>query len=213
MKTRNERLASWKRLAAAAVMGLISVVLLSFISEVRVNARQQGMRRRDQLTPGDRRDPGPGRRPNRPGNGGFVEPLTQQDRRDMRLVPPGVAFPRVLVRVFRQLDLSESQRSQLEHFATRSGNQMPALHRLRKAQSELLDEALYGENFDAKLVDQRANDLAGTQAEIIKLQARMMTQIRQVLTPDQSVKFRDLLSRERSRQEQPPPPGGPPIGF
>ena len=191
----------WNRMVAAAVMGLIAVVLVSFISEVPVNARQQGMRqqRRDQLAPGGRREPGAGRQPNRPGDGGFVEPLTPQDRRDMRLVPPGVAFPRVLIRVFRQLDLNDSQRSQLEHLATKSGNQMPALHRLRKAQSELLDEALYGESFDPKLVEQRANDLAGTQAEIIKLQARMMTQIRQVLTPDQSVKFRDLLSQERSR--------------
>ena len=187
------------RPVTAAVFGLIFVVLVSFTSDLRVNARQRGMQqRRDQLAPGERREPGRGRQ--------FEEPLTQQERRDMRLVPPGVAFPRVLIRVFRQLDLNDSQRSELEHFATRSGNQMPALHRLRKAQSELLDDALYGEAFDPKLVEQRANDLATTQAEIIKLQARMMTQIRQVLTPEQSAKFRDLLSRERSRQEQPPPP-------
>jgi len=181
------------------VFVLIFIVLLSFASDLGVNARQRGMQqRRDPLAPGGRREPGPGRE--------FAEPLTPQERRDMRLVPPGVAFPRVLIRVFHQLDLSDSQRSQLEQFATRSGNQMPALHRLRKAQSELLDEALYGDTFDPKLVEQRASDLATTQAEIIRLQARMMTQIRQVLTPEQSAKFRNLLSRERSRQEQPPPP-------
>jgi len=215
MKRTSEHMLRLKRPVVGALTGLLFVALLSFISGVRVEAGRRGVQqRRDQLAPGGRREPGAGRQPNRPGDGRFAEPLTDQDRRDMRLVPPGVAVPRVLIRVFRQLDLTDSQRSQLEQFATKSGKEMPALHRLRKAQSELLDEALYGEAFDPKLVEQRASDLAATQAEIIKLQARLMTQIRQVLTPDQSVKFRSLLSRERSlQQEQAPPPNGPPIGF
>ena len=108
------------------VIGLIFVVLVSFTPDLGVSARQRGMQqRRDPLAPNGRREPGAGRE--------FAEPLTQQERRDMRLVPPGVAFPRVLIRVFRQLDLNDSQRSELEHFATRSGSQMPALHRLLKA--------------------------------------------------------------------------------
>jgi Spy/CpxP family protein refolding chaperone len=81
--------------------------------------------------------------------------------------------------------------------AKRAGNQVPALNRLRKAQSELLDEALYGEAFDPTVIDKRASDLAATQAEIIKMQARLMTQIRQILNPEQSAKFRTLLMRER----------------
>ena len=76
---------------------------------------------------------------------------------------------------------------------------MPALNRLRKAQSELLDEALYGETFDPAVIDQRASDLAATQAEIIKLQAKVMTQIRKILTPQQGLKFRTLLTQERDR--------------
>lgn len=129
------------------------------------------------------------------------ESLTEEERRDMRLVPPGVAFPRVLIRVFRQLDLSNEQRERLEQLSRRAGNQVPALNRLRRAQSELLDEALYGENFDPQLVEKRANDLASTQAELIKLQARLMSSIRQILTPEQSAKFRELLTREREERQ------------
>lgn len=147
------------------------------------------------LAPGEKNPPN--RQPVMPRD--RIDPLNEQDRRDMRLVPPGVAFPRALIRVFRELDLTDEQRNRLENLARRSGNQMPALNRLRKAQSELLDEALYGENFDPQKAEARANDLAATQAEIIKLQARLMSQIRQILTPEQGEKFRELLSREREQ--------------
>jgi Spy/CpxP family protein refolding chaperone len=161
-----------------------------------VDAQQPLRPRRDKLAPGEEKNPNAGRPSRRIDEGTFP---TAEDREYLRLVPQGVAAPRILVRVFRELDLSGEQRTHLENLAKRSGNQMPALNRLRRAQSELLDEALYGETFDPALIDQRASDLASTQAEIIKLQARVMAQIRKILTPEQGVKFRTLLTQERDR--------------
>ena len=141
--------------------------------------------------------------------------LTEEDRRDMRLVPQGVAHPRALIRVFRELKLNNDQLQRLAELSRRSGNQMPMLNRLRKAQSDLLDESLYGENFDPKLIEKRAADLSATQSEIIKQQARIMTEIRQILTPEQSARFRDLLTREREElireqlENRNPPPSIP----
>lgn len=186
-----------RRLGAQAVMMILVVTACGVTG---ADARQRG--RIGQRQPQQGLRPGERNPPNRPVNEPPMrESLTEEERRDMRLVPPGVAFPRVLIRVFRQLDLSNEQRERLEQLSRRAGNQVPALNRLRRAQSELLDEALYGENFDPQLVEKRANDLASTQAELIKLQARLMSSIRQILTPEQSAKFRELLTREREERQ------------
>ncbi len=178
---------------------LVGVTILACAESKSVQAGQQTLRpRRDSLTPAEERKANAGKAERgRRINEGMAP--SAQDREYLRLVPQGVAFPRALIKVFRDLELSEEQRTRLENLARRSGNQMPALNRLRKAQSELLDEALYGETFEPATIEQRAGDLAATQAEIIKLQARLMTQIRQILKPEQGLKFRLLLMRERDR--------------
>jgi Spy/CpxP family protein refolding chaperone len=174
---------------------LTALVILSGSLSI-VDAQQPLRPRRDKLAPSEEKNPNTGRPSRRMDDGTFP---TAQDREYLKLVPQGVAAPRILVRVFRELDLTDEQRTHLENLARRSGNQMPALNRLRRAQSELLDEALYGETFDPAVIDQRASDLAATQAEIIKLQAKVMTQIRKILTPAQGLKFRTLLTQERDR--------------
>lgn len=197
--------------------GCLAVLLLSsaaiFTPGESVLAQRPLRPARESLTPAEERranagKPGPGRRINE----GVIGEPSAQDREFLRLVPQGVAFPRALIRVFRELDLSDEQRTHLANLAKRSGNQMPALNRLRKAQSELLDEALYGETFEPAVIEQRATDLAATQAEIIKLQARLMSQIRQILKPEQGLKFRTLLIQERDRllDAQRLQNGGPP---
>ena len=153
---------------------------------------QRGLGQGQKLTPPPRRDPERGTR-----DRGRVNQLTEDDRKDLRLIPQGVAQPRILIRVFRELGLTNDQRNKLADISRKSGNQMPMLNRLRKAQSELLDEALYGEKFDPAAIEKRAADLAGTQSEIIKHQARIMSEIRQILSPEQSARFRELLTRER----------------
>ena len=180
--------------AVALMCGLLGLVF----STVVVEARQRGRILRQQQRPKDLA-PNEKAQPNQPRGNRLEagEPINEQER---RLIPPGVAQPRILIRVFRQLDLTNEQRGRLEALSIRAGNQIPALNRLRRAQSELLDEALYGANFDAQKVDQRASELAATQAEIIKLQARLMSQIRQILTPEQSAKFRSLLLQEQQQQ-------------
>jgi len=183
----------WRRSSLCSMLALAIVMVVIGVAEA-----QQPLRppRRDKLAPSEEK--GTNSRAGRRLDDGTTFP-TPQDREYLRLVPQGVAAPRVLVRVFRELDLTNEQRGHLENLAKRSGNQVPALNRLRKAQSELLDEALYGETFDPAVIDQRASDLAATQAEIIKLQARVMTQIRKILTPEQGLKFRTLLTQERDR--------------
>ena len=123
---------------------------------------------------------------------------------EVALLPRGLGQGqmRALIRVFRQLDLTNEQRQKLRELNRTHGNQLPVLTRLLRAQNEALDEALYGHNFDAKVAEQRAADVAATQAEIIKTRAKMMSELRQILTDEQAGKFRTLLEQERLRMLQ-----------
>jgi Spy/CpxP family protein refolding chaperone len=106
---------------------------------------------------------------------------------------------RALIRVLRQLDLSAEQRQRLRELSRRYGNQLPVLARLLRAQNEALDEAIYGANFDPQNVERRAADVAATQGEIVKTRTRIMSELRQTLTAEQSARFRALLEQERLR--------------
>lgn len=116
-------------------------------------------------------------------------------------VPFGIG-PRqrlALLRVFEQLNLSEDQREKLRQIRRETGNRLNVLSRLRRAQEDALEEAIHGNAFDPKLVEKRASELAETAGEMIKLQARILAEIRQIMTPEQSIRFRELMQREATR--------------
>lgn len=119
-----------------------------------------------------------------------------------RIVPFGIGIQqrRILLQVFEQLDLSAQQRGQLAQLRRDTGRRLDVLNRLRRAQNEALDESLYGTNFNSQEVEKRAADLAATSAEIIKLQATIISGIRQIMTPEQSARFRELLQEELRRR-------------
>ena len=187
---------------ALAVLALI----VSFVS-AGLAAGQRGGQQRD-LTP--KKDEAP-RKAGAVQQPGIERPFTPQEQ---RMVVAGIARPVALIRVFRQLDLTDEQREKMRELSRRVGNQIPVLNRLRRAQSDALDEAIYSANFDPKVVELRAADLAATQAEITKLQARVMTEVRQILTQQQAQRFRELLIKERDRpatlQEPQAGPGATP---
>jgi Spy/CpxP family protein refolding chaperone len=190
---------------------LTALALIPFTASAGLAAGQRGGQQRD-LTP--KKDEAP-RKP-----GAIQQPGGQPegDRPftplEQRMVVAGIARPVALIRVFRQLDLTDEQREKMRELSRRVGNQIPVLNRLRRAQSDALDEAIYSANFDPKVVELRAADLAATQAEITKLQARVMTEIRQILTSQQATRFRELLIKERDRpanlQEPQAGPGATP---
>ncbi|MEP6924719.1 MAG: periplasmic heavy metal sensor [Pyrinomonadaceae bacterium] len=63
--------------------------------------------------------------------------------------------------------------------------------RLRQAR-RALDTAVYADTPNQAEVDQRVRALTNAQAEAIKLRADVEFRIRQILTPDQLIRFRDL---------------------
>jgi Spy/CpxP family protein refolding chaperone len=181
-----------------AILAALALFLLSGVA-VLAGAQRAGQQR--DLTPKKEEAP------RKPGTAQQPPVEKQFTPQEQRMVVAGIARPIALIRVFRQLDLTDEQQERMRELSRRVGNQIPVLNRLRKAQSDALEEAIYSVNFDPKVVELRAGDLAATQAEITKLQARVMTEIRQILTTQQATRFRELLIKERDRPAQEPQPG------
>lgn len=135
------------------------------------------------------------------------EPGPPQGQEDAR--PPG--SERDLV---RQLNLSPEQIEKIR--AIREGNRelrRQIGQRIRAARIAL-DRAIYVENADEAVVEQRARELAEATAAQMRLQALAELGVRRILTPEQLEAFRALRQRaesERRNRRMPPDGEGPPL--
>ena len=73
--------------------------------------------------------------------------------------------------------------------------------RLRQAR-QALDRTIMSEQYDEALIRRRAEELAEAQADMIRLRARVRSEVRSVLTSDQVVKFNELERRLRRQMRQ-----------
>jgi Spy/CpxP family protein refolding chaperone len=73
--------------------------------------------------------------------------------------------------------------------------------RLRQARQSL-DRTIMNEQYDEALIRQRTEELAQAQADMIRLQTRMRSQVRGVLTSDQVSKFNELERRLRRQMRE-----------
>ncbi|MFN0121743.1 MAG: Spy/CpxP family protein refolding chaperone [Blastocatellia bacterium] len=121
--------------------------------------------------------------------------------RDDKFVPQGIAPKQrlVLIRVLRQLNLSDEQKEKLERLRRETGEELITLNRARDLQTRRLDQALYREEFSQAEVDKREKELIEVAVEQIQLQTRIVSRMRQILTPEQGRRFRDLMQQEINR--------------
>lgn len=83
-----------------------------------------------------------------------------------------------------------------------------ATERLRNA-NRLLDEAIYADNLDENLVNERIREVQSAQAEISRLRFEAELGLRKILTPEQLIKFREIR-RRFAPQNRPQPGENPP---
>lgn len=74
--------------------------------------------------------------------------------------------------------------------------------------NKALDEAIYADETNDEIINQRLKDVQFAQGELIKSKIMMETSVRKLLTREQLFKFRQL--RERAKQNQPNPDNPPP---
>ncbi len=116
--------------------------------------------------------------------------------------------------LLRQLNLTPDQIERIRAIQLQSRDERRLVsERLRDAR-RALDEAIYQDNVDESLVEQRARELAAAQIAAERFRAMTELRIRRVLTQEQLVTFRELRQhallmeqeqrRERRLEGEPP---------
>jgi len=129
------------------------------------------------------------------GQGGATAASPQNGAPAAGAAPPGGG------NLLQQLDLSPEQRTQIRTIREQNKDELnAATRRLRQAQ-RALDDAVYDDNANETLVEERAREVAAAQAEVVRRRALTELQINRVLTPTQLSKFR-ALRRAASLEQQ-----------
>jgi Spy/CpxP family protein refolding chaperone len=98
-----------------------------------------------------------------------------------------------------RLNLTPEQFEQLREVRRQSEAETRALGRRLRLARRALDDAIYADALDEAVVEERAREVAGAQAALIRLRAQTELRVRRVLTPEQLQTFRQLRQRARRR--------------
>ena len=100
----------------------------------------------------------------------------------------------------RQLNLTPDQIARIRAIRQQNREARQTLGMRLRAARQALDRAIYVENADEAVVEQRARELAEAQAANIRLQAMTELGIRRILTPQQLETLRNLRAQAAERQ-------------
>jgi Spy/CpxP family protein refolding chaperone len=100
-----------------------------------------------------------------------------------------------------QLNLSPEQRAQLIEIRTQSAAEGQALGRRLNQARRALDAAIYADNIDEAVIEERAREVAAALSAVMRTRALTELRVRRVLTPEQLDLFRQLR-REASRRQR-----------
>jgi len=99
-----------------------------------------------------------------------------------------------------RLNLTPEQLTQLREIRRESEQQARAFTRRVNVARRALDEAIYADQTNETLVEERVRELSQAQAALVRLRAQTELRVRRVLTAEQLQSFRDLRQRARLRQ-------------
>lgn len=112
---------------------------------------------------------------------------------EVAMMIPGFGSAAAMMVLMRQLDLAPEQKQKFRELKREIGPKLNVLQTEKRNTEMQLEEAIYGENFDPKRVEELAAKSAEKTSEIIKTQAYIESQFRQILSPDQFFVFRFLV--------------------
>jgi Spy/CpxP family protein refolding chaperone len=114
---------------------------------------------------------------------------------ERQMIIRGFGQPAVFLVVLRQLNLTDQQKQSIKAISQRVGFQLRSLKLQYANLDNQLEEAIYGEAFDSRRVDELSAQSGQKLAEITRLQATIEAEFRQILTPDQHYVFRYLIGQ------------------
>jgi protein CpxP len=109
---------------------------------------------------------------------------------------------RLQQQLMQAIGLTDDQRTRMADIRRSHEDALiSAGRRLRQAR-QALDRTIMSEQFDEALIRRRTEELAGAQADMIRLRARIRAEVRSVLTSDQVNKFNELERRLRRQMRE-----------
>lgn len=137
----------------------------------------------------------------------FVATVSAQDTKPPAEQPPEGQRPAanqpqdMRTNMLHQLGLSREQIQQIRRLnAERKPLMVEAQKRFREA-NRFLDEAIYADQFNDKDFQDRLKDFQLAQVEVARLRFLNELSVRQILTPEQLQRFRDLRQRFEQRRD------------
>ncbi len=112
---------------------------------------------------------------------------------EVAMMIQGFGSPAAMMVLMRQLDLTEEQKMKFRALKREIGPKLNVLQTEKRTVEAQLEDAIYGESFTPQRVEELAAKSAEKTSEIIKTQAYIESQFRQILTPDQFYVFRFLI--------------------
>ncbi|MBX7218889.1 MAG: periplasmic heavy metal sensor [Blastocatellia bacterium] len=135
-----------------------------------------------------------------------------QEQPDRPETPPAEPKQKPLFEAFRPqnsyearllvaaLGLSPDQMARIQNVYRQYGQTMVIAARDMRLKRIELDEALFSDDFSEATVTQRAKEFAEAQNQVVMLQTKIQSQIRQILTTEQVHRFLDLRQDGGPRQ-------------
>lgn len=108
----------------------------------------------------------------------------------------------VLDQFLPRIALTPEQTTRIRQLRFQHIRKMRTLLDLERAQTRVYDEALFDPAVDAKEIEKRTTQLAEARADMLKAQAQFFLDLRQVLTPEQITKLRQLMEEERAAKQK-----------
>src|SRR6185503_18589037 len=177
----------------------VSIAIAILLSSAVISASAQIRSNPNRLPKGERRidrsgqfDPQFGRRKNLPPLGG--EPKLNQAQKKAQLQR----------RVMQAIGLTPDQNSRIRDIhLSHDDERIAAGRRLRQAR-QALDRAVMSERYDESAVRRATEELASAQGDKIRLESRIRSEVRNVLTTDQVIRFHQFERefRRQMRQQQ-----------
>jgi len=103
-----------------------------------------------------------------------------------------------------ELDLSQNQIQQIRRINADKRPLVREAQQKWRAANRRLDQAIYADNADETEIAVRLKEAQVAQAELIKVRSAIEFAVRQILTPDQLVKFREIRQSFKERMENLP---------
>ncbi len=103
--------------------------------------------------------------------------------------------------MLKGLNLTSEQQTQVDGIMDQHKDQIQAMDEKINASRKALHEAIHNDVFDEQKIREASKSLAANKEEMDVLRARMLSEIRTVLTPEQAAQLKEMKNRHQEQRK------------